>query len=120
MYKKKKVSNFILIIVIIGVLLSSYILISSFLSNNSRTITLLSDDSHDAGYIMLKRNDATPSVLDNTRFNNNETFLFFSLSNNEIKRERVFYYGNSDGRKFVDYEIVYVSGKREEGTIVFR
>lgn len=121
MYNKKKMPKIVLFVIIIGILLSGYLIVSSFLFSNSKSFLISSDVEVDAGYVNLIRNPDTPSAFEFVRFKNNETFMFFSLSNNEVLRERVYLDDNNlDGRKLVDYEIVYLSGESDAGTFIFR
>lgn len=118
---KRQISNSFVVIVVIAVLLSFYILIADrVVSVDTKNIIVSSDAEADAGYIRLIRNDLTPSALDRTSFEDGRTFHYFSLSGNEAKRIRISYEGVSEGRQYVDYEVVYVSGKTVQGTLSFR
>ena len=118
---KRKIPRIFVVMVIIATILSGYLIISTILGAGTKNLTLRSDNEVDAGYINLKRNNKTPSALDFATFENKNTYTYFSLTNFEVKKEKVFLKSSSiEGKKYIDYEIVYLSGKKEEGTLTFK
>jgi regulator of protease activity HflC (stomatin/prohibitin superfamily) len=116
------------LIFVIGVIISGFLLVTEsdiiFKKGNfTKTIDIESDEKTDAGYVVLRQNEKTPSTLEWAEFGNKKQYLFFSVVENEVLREKIYFkipYGIEDGWYSIDYDIVFLSGEKEERTIKFR
>lgn len=125
--KGKQLPWIIVIIAIFGILSSCFILVTQtnliFKQDKFvKRIVLEPELDTDAGYIHLVRDERTPSTVDYARFENGLSYVFFSISENEIVEQKV-YFDTPElepGRYYVLYEVKFLSGKVENGEISFR
>ena len=120
MEKGKQFPWFIVVIFIVGVIISSFLVLTqtnAFFKQDhfTKKIILDADKEQDGGYILLIRDERTPSALDWAKFENGANYIFFSLSNNEVLEKKVTFVTPDleRGQYFVGYEIEYLSGKSQ-------
>ncbi len=122
----KQTPWYIVIFIVIGILLSGYLLVMQtnlfFKSGSFEKKIVLSPDRVDSGYINLKRNVLTPSAFEWAKFDNGQTYLLFTTYEGEYIEERVYFNtpeSIENGKYYVDYEVRYLSGMVEQGTLSF-
>jgi len=70
----------------------------------------------DGGYIRIARHDDTPIAYEWVRFDNNETYKFFSIDKLQIKWEKIYFdlpENLEQGKYSVNIIIDYISGTQE-------
>ena len=122
--KQRQIAVILVVIFVIGVLFSAYLVITGsnwlFKNDNFHKNVLFESGT---GYIYLKRNIDTPSALDWTSFKNGQNYLFFSHLEGFYIEEKVFFKlpeSVEKGTYYVDYEIRYITGSVEGGTLSFK
>jgi len=122
----KQIPWFIVVMMIFGVLLSVFLVITQtnliFKSGNFDKKIVLTPERNDAGYINLKRNVLTPSTLEWVKFSNGQTYKMFTTYKGEYIEEKVHFNVPESverGTYYVDYEVRYLSGQVEKGTLSF-
>jgi hypothetical protein len=124
--KDKMFSWYIVVVLILGIVVSMFLLLTEtnvLFKKNTFTKTIIIESEHDidSGYVMLLRNEKTPSMLEYVKFKNNQQYMFFTISGNNVIWEKLYFDVPilETGRYFIDYEIVFESGKKERKTISF-